>query len=534
VEAVTPPRRHLLWLLGAGLVLCCFGLMWGLPHLFDFAQDSVVPIGALAEKNFSFEEITAHRYPPFHFWLLRAAFLPARAVIAMTSPNDKVRSTLFILSARLVSVAMALGTLLWLFAAARRLWDERSGLVAALLLLFSPLTLYYAKNANLDVPYLFWLAAAFFFYLRVLQGGRRFDYLGLGLTAALAVCTKDQAYGFILLMPLPILIHVVRDRSLPAGAKVARLAWGGGAFLFAFAVIDGLLFNPGWFVKHLQVITGPGSEGWRLFRPGPVGQLRLLVETFLRLMDAWTVAGIVLVVIGLAAAFRHDGRRWLYAALLLPAAGYYLGFLAVVGYVPTRFVLPMMLPLALFGGRGVRWLWERRSGAGRVAAAVLMLWVALAGLSLDWVMANYPRYDAQRWMDDHVSPDATIRYIGDVRDMPRINEPFDPHHIEGTAEALREAEPRPDLVIISMPQGERGSGSRCLRPSSLIRAHLGNWGLTASALPPAGPTFQERLLSGEFGFVELKRFQSPISAFVPEVSESANRTIVFLVNENGR
>jgi hypothetical protein len=528
---VKPASQQRLWLLGAGVVLCCFGLMWGLPHLFDFAQDSLVPMGALAEKSFSFEKVTAYRYPPFHFWVLRGAFLPARAIIAMTSPNDKVRSALFILSARLVSVTMALGVLLWLFAAGRRLWDERCGLAAGLLLLFSPLTLYYAKNANLDIPYVFWLAASFFFYLRILQEDRPSDYKWLGLVAALAVCTKDQAYGFILLLPIPILIALIRNKSLPLKEKSYRVTQGLMMFVPLFLGIN-LLGGPERFVKHLQVIVGPGSEGWRLFRVDFIGQLRLLVETFLRLMDAWTVAGLLLVAIGLAVSFRKGEKRWLYGALLLPIVGYHLSFLAVVGYVPTRFVLPMMLPLALFGGRGVAWMWERRKGGLRVATALLMIWAGLAGLSLDWVMANYPRYDAQTWMIDRVPPSARICYIGDVRDMPRLNEPFDPRPLEGTPEAIRKVRSVADLLIVSLPQGEPG-GSHCRRLSSIIRDNLGAWGLTPSALPPTGPTFYEELLSGKMGFREVARFRSPISAWVPEVSESVNRTIVFLVNGNG-
>ena len=74
-NAATPrgDRRPVL-LIGLALVLCAWGLMWGLPYSFDPAQDSVVPNGQLAEMGASFEQVTAHRYPPFHFMLLRAAW----------------------------------------------------------------------------------------------------------------------------------------------------------------------------------------------------------------------------------------------------------------------------------------------------------------------------------------------------------------------------------------------------------------------------------------------------------------------------
>jgi len=144
-------------LMAAGFVLIAYGLMWGLPNLYDFAQDSVVPQGNLAQVRAPFEKVTAFRYPPFHFMVLRACFWPVRGLLRISSygENLKVASTLFILAARLVSVAMALGVLGLIYAAGRRLWDERTGLAAALLFLLAPVMLYYAKNANLDIPYVF-------------------------------------------------------------------------------------------------------------------------------------------------------------------------------------------------------------------------------------------------------------------------------------------------------------------------------------------------------------------------------------------
>ena len=287
-------HRRLLILLASGLVLCTFGLMWGLPNLFDFAQDSVVPNGALAQLGTSFEKVTTFRYPPFHFLVLRVCFLPARALLAIPGirENHKVASTLFILTARLVSVAMALGVLALLRAIGRRLWDESAGAAAALLFILSPVTLYYARNANLDIPYVFWLAAALLVYVRILQERRRRDYLWLGILAALAVCTKDQAYGFILFMPLALLPALPPKRR----DALACAALGALGFALPFALIHNLLFDFAGFWRHVKMILGPASEGWREVAFAPVGEARLLVETFLRLMDAWTPAGLALVV----------------------------------------------------------------------------------------------------------------------------------------------------------------------------------------------------------------------------------------------
>ena len=51
---------------------------------------------------------------------------------------------------------------------------------------------------------MFWFALSLIFYLRVLAGGTPSDFIWWGVTAALAVCTKDQAYGLFLMMPVPV------------------------------------------------------------------------------------------------------------------------------------------------------------------------------------------------------------------------------------------------------------------------------------------------------------------------------------------
>jgi 4-amino-4-deoxy-L-arabinose transferase-like glycosyltransferase len=528
----SPFLRHPLFILMAvSFLLIMYGLLWGLPNLYDFAQDSVVPQGNLAQVHAPFEKVTAFRYPPFHFLLLRACFLPARGLLQISSlsENAKVASTLFILTARLASVAMALGALGFIYAAGRRLWDERVGRAAALLFVLSPVALYYAKNANLDIPYLFWLSLVLFFYVRIMQENRRRDYLWLGLSAALAVCTKDQAYGFILLMPIVLLVHLRARLKLPLREflpQALKNFAGPAALGFAvpFVAIHNILFDPAGFWRHVSVVIGPGSEGWRQFQSGPLGQLRLLAETLLRLSDAWTAAGVALAVYGLIVAFREDGERRTRLATLVPVISYHLSFLAVIGYVYPRFVLPMLLVLALFAGRGAASLW-RGGRLGQIAVAALIGWIGLAGLCVDYVMSEYPRYDAQKWLEAHASAETKIFYVGEMRDMPRFNRPLDAHPVEPTPKAIAALRPPADLLVLSFEQGSAAAGTRSFRISSILRRHLGDWGLIGKE---GGKGFLDRLAAGEFGYAEAARFESPISAFMPEVAESLDRTIVIL------
>jgi 4-amino-4-deoxy-L-arabinose transferase-like glycosyltransferase len=518
-QAVRPQRVPFLLLAGA-LALCGYGLMWGLPNLFDFAQDSVVPAGTLAQMGFSFSEITAHRYPPFHFLLLHVAFLPARALMLLPGigDNPKVSATLFILTARLLSVAMALGATWLIYRIGRRLWSEAAGLAGALFFILSPVTLYYAKNANLDMPSVFWLAASLLVYVRLLQEDRPRDYALLGLLAALAVCTKDQVYPFYLVMPVPVVL-----KAWPAPDRWRKLGLATAAAAVPFLLIHNILFRPGDFALHVQTIVGPASQPWQECARGPAGQARLLLETLLRLMDAWTLPGALLAAGGVAVALRESkasALRW----FLAPAAAYHLAFIAVIGYVYPRFMLPVMVVLAPFAGRGIVGLWQWRPNWGKAAAVAVLAWVGLAGALLDHVMSDYERYDAQMWLQENATAETRIAYVGDMRDMPRFNAPLDPRAMEDSHEALRAAQPPPELIVLSFQQGVApGSGS--LRLPTLLRRRLGDWGRVRSR---GEPVFTRDLLAGKLGYVVAARFESPGARFVPEVAESVNRTIIIL------
>ena len=109
---------------------------------------------------------------------------------------------------------------------------------------------YYAKTANLDVPYLFWFAISMVFYLRALDGLRLGDFVGVRRVRHVAICTKDQAYGLYVLAPLAIvqrMWRVNREAGLRHPAVRAifdpRLAWAAAAAIGVFVIGHNLVFN---------------------------------------------------------------------------------------------------------------------------------------------------------------------------------------------------------------------------------------------------------------------------------------------------
>src|SRR5207253_1318602 len=149
---------------------------------------------------------------------------------------------LLVVAGRLLTIAMAAATLAVLFLLGRRVFGSRAALFAvAMYALLAPFV-YYAKTANVDVPYVMWFAAALFFYVGVLERGRR-----------------------------------VFDRRLLVAAAAA---------VVVFALIYNLPLNAAGFVEHVRTLVGASGD-YRAFEPTATGRWALFGATIRLLGRSW-------------------------------------------------------------------------------------------------------------------------------------------------------------------------------------------------------------------------------------------------------
>jgi hypothetical protein len=300
----------------------------------------------------------------------------------------------------------------------------------------SPSIIYYVHTETLDVPMLFWLSAALYCYVRVLQTFETRYYVWLAVLAVLATASKDYAYGVFVLMPLPLVWHVAKHRyGSVSPASLARAAldrrhWLALAtFLVAFALAENLVWNFKGFVNHVLFISHNDPAGRdavvssQLGRYDALSPVRLLTTAEgLRFVLGWV--GLPVCLLGAAGTlFRRPAAA---ALLLWPLGSYY--FFTVVQFLPADYLgsaerpfLPMGLILALFGGALLAWLWEStrwpvlaRCGTATVLAAVLV-----NGFAVDLALLLDPRYQAERWLAEHVAPETPIELHGPRAQLPR-------------------------------------------------------------------------------------------------------------------
>jgi hypothetical protein len=419
-----PGRRKLTALaviLALSVVLNLAGIWWGLPQTGTWASDEIVPNQVYGAMSSLFSRGWYDKYPLFHFMVLTPFVLPVSVLYdtGVLRLPLAASNTLLLLLFRLVSVAMAAGLVSGIFRLARDLVGRRASLfAAALTAMIVPLP-YYAKMANVDVPYLFWFVVSLFFLARVMKDGRRRDFILLGVTAALSVCTKDQAWALYILVPFLILWNDLKRSRIRQA--LASYGWGCAAAAGTFVAANNLIFNGSGFAAHLSLITGPASKDFAAFPANASGQIKLLglAAKQVRFCLGWPILLVCLA--GLALALLDKASPLLLKALPLMALSYHLFYTAVIRYSYDRFQLPAAILLAVFGGAAL----DRFVGAGRAKwkpalAAALLGFGLFQAVSVDRLMLADSRYGVERWMRTHISASAVVGTATDPRYLPRL------------------------------------------------------------------------------------------------------------------
>src|SRR5581483_4044889 len=441
--------------LGGSLALNAVGIWWGLPG--RWAPIEMQPLAVFVALSRRFSHGWFEAYPPFQYYLLTAAMSPLLLLerLGRLSLGTLAADTAILAMYRIISLLAALGLLMAVCICGTKAFGRRAGVFAAAIMALAPPFVYYAKTANVDMPYMFWFAVSLIFYLRILDGGTMRDFVLFAVFGMLSICTKDQAYGLYLAAPAVILVRLWQlnrcrglERPLWSAVSDRRLTAAAAAGGAVFAVCHNLPFNTDGFVDHVRLITGGMSQSYRLFEPTLEGHARLLALTGSLIQQSlgWPLlaAGVCGLALGLASTRRRAATLWLAA----PVVSYYVGFIDVVLYNYDRFVLPMCLALALYGGLALdRFL---AAGAGRkrwrrLAVGVVFAYsLAYAG-TVDVLMLADSRYEAERWLAARVGPGERIGVTELAELLPRLDA-FRTVEVATIADLQRE---RPEYFVLN-------------------------------------------------------------------------------------
>ena len=432
-------RRDAAWravaaVIAGSLVLNVIGIWYGLSSHGTWLGDEIGPNQVIVAISQLFSRGWWAWYPPLQYYILAAVDSPVVLLerVGRIDPRSLFWFDVMFLLERLVSVAAGVGVLIATYLSGAEAFSKRVGLFAAASLALVGLFICYSKTANVDIPYVFWFALSILFYLRILREPTLRNIVFFSAAGALAICTKDQAYGLYAGAPFVVVYAIARARqqagdSHPFARALVdrRIIAAAATGIVVFAACYNILFNYSGFMSHLHYILTDG----RIVRDFGLFDLRLLERWRVLVLTAtldkrslgWPMLAISSV--GWILALRSPATRGASIALSIVVIAYYLTFINVIMYCYDRFLLPVCLVQALFAGVAFeRWLdpSAARLPARQLIAGSVFAYSLLYGGMVDALMLRDSRYAVEAWLHAHASAGEDIGTTFANRNRPTL------------------------------------------------------------------------------------------------------------------
>ncbi len=329
--------------------------------------------------------------------------------------------TAFFLIGRGVSAAVGTATVWLVYRFGRQAYDRQVGLLAAMVLVVSPLHVEYSQYALTDVPMTFLALLSLLFSLNVAREGKTADYLLAGLVAGLAAATKypGGASVFALWAAHIWYIHVAKERKIAwIFNKKLTLAviFAILGFIIAcpYAILD---FNTFWehFGRWILHVKGEwvGAGGWLGFggEHWPF-KYPTALEHILRTLPQGMGAAIFF--ISLLGFFWGLYRRRDADIILMSFSLPY--YLAMARGIPReRYMVPLIPIFALFGAR-LLWAAAGRmiskprqlQVAGLAAVIILVPSVISSAQAIHLLRQKDYRIICKDWVEAHIPAGSSI------------------------------------------------------------------------------------------------------------------------------
>jgi 4-amino-4-deoxy-L-arabinose transferase-like glycosyltransferase len=460
IMSISPPNfshRWLIIILLVSLSINTIGIGWGIPNKNDeWPVDSFNPVAAMAVTKRAFLDEPWNsgwfnrKYPLGHPIVLSTVQIPYLAWLRLTGEFHGPTSTYpygfrdpdraltgLPLLARLVSAIMGVTVVGLIYVIASTLFGTSAGLVAAVLATGTYPLVYYAHTANADMPLLFWLVLTVAATLAWADQNSNRAAALCGIAAGMALFTKEQSIGMLIVVPLVWFLRSRSARALEWHVAMKQIAVAGMGFMAVTVLIGNLWRNPAGFVNRWRFLLGvlPEEISERydplVLRNPAVFSFGAEIDNLLDWADmvthALTVPVIILCLAGVVwTLWRHPRQA---AIPLLLGVGYYLISLRTLGAVSAHYTMPLLFCLIILGGAIGGALLNRiqrlrNVRARQVATAGILAGMGLAllpGIEIDHLLINDPRYDAEAWLRANVLPGGRVEIYQPPKRLPRFS-----------------------------------------------------------------------------------------------------------------
>lgn len=351
-------------ILAVGLGLRLVGIAYGLPAVYN--PDEVAILNRAL--GFATGDPNPHNfvYPTLYFYALFAwegLFYLAGRLAGMFDSLAAFRQEFFVdptriyLAGRTLTALLGVATIGAVYRLGTRLYDQRTGLLAALLLAVAPIAVRDAHYVKHDVPVTFLIVLTLCALARVIAEPARRQrpraWLLAGALAGLAMSTHYYA----VFVALPVAVAALVAGPDPAEPWSRRLRWlflAGAAATVAFVVGSPFLVaEPGTFLRdataNRQIVIDRAAAGAGAF----ASLARYLELLGADAMGRWTAVIALVGVVTASLSLSPGGRRR--AVLLFSFPIPFLLFLANT-FPASRYLNPLLPFIAILAAHALAWV----------------------------------------------------------------------------------------------------------------------------------------------------------------------------------
>ncbi len=390
------------------LIVVCLGLrLWGIKQGLPYSYNSDEATHFVPRAiGFFGHDLNPHYFlnPPAYTYLLYIVFeLWFGSADAVRHLYTTDPTAVFVV-ARVVAAGLGTLSVLLLYLAGRRLFSRDVGLLAAAILGFGFLPVFYSHLALNDVPALAPIALSLYGIAGVLRRGRTRDYALSGLGIGLAAATKYTGGVMLFCLIFAALCDGAEDTLARA---LRRLVLAGGVAVLAFVIANPYaLLDPGTFFSGVnqQASLSAGQDPVKLGTRAGNG-FGYYLWTF-----TWGLGWVPCLAATGGAALLVLRRRAGLALVIFPVLVFFLVYMGGQPRYFGRWVMPIFPLVALLGAYGVveaiRWLRGRGFPGPPItalAAVLLLAQSAVADIHNDAVLSRSDTRNLTRaWMVAHV------------------------------------------------------------------------------------------------------------------------------------
>jgi hypothetical protein len=407
----------LLVILFAG-ALRFYGLGWGAPYFHFHIDEHFVFVGAdllRISMRAAATSVKFFMYGPAPMHLLNGLRWVHDRLWGPLDLSTFDGQVTYMLLGRAISAAMGTATVAVVYLIARRISTRSGGLVAAFLLAATVVHIAESHTFRVDLAMVFFAVVTWWLALRIVDEGRRIDYVWAGIMAGAAIGSKYAAVFSLGVIAIAHLLGPVRPRTL----KPIRpwIVWTGlGLTTLVVAAIVFIVINPmtviysGKFVADIREwvvdpLTGVSRPIWIAQFADVQPQLYWLTNLWWGLGPAFECWGLL----GFAWILVRRRDRAAMVSLGFPAL-YLLGAGGTIAPF-SRYILPLAPAFAVAAGVLSGDLLEdpRTRNVARVFTGIVLATTAFYGLAyMNIYRAKDARLEASAYLTAHVPAGAHI------------------------------------------------------------------------------------------------------------------------------